>query len=314
MKRNGEACHNPDHEPHKTAVTERPVVNANGPRFPLWRGGRFFGLGAMNPIPALFSLQGKVALVTGGARNLGYDIASSLAAAGADIIVTSRQHAAAAAAAGNLARDYKVDTLGVALDQRTHESIATAIAAAHAWKERIDILVNNAGGGSGQSAGHIFERSPADVEELVQTNLVGVLHCCQAVGRLMAARRSGKIINIASIAGLVGRDRRMYERHQMKGQPVDYAAAKAGVLGLTRDLAGVLSPFGVHVNAISPGGFARENLPPGFIRDYSDRTPLGRMGRAGVDLKGAALFLAAPASDYITGQNLVVDGGFSIWH
>lgn len=100
----------------------------------------------------------------------------------------------------------------------------------------------------------------------------------------------------------------------MKGQPVDYAAAKAGVIGLTRDLAGLLSPRGVHVNAISPGGFARENLPAGFIKDYSDRTPLGRMGRDGVDLKGAALFLASPASDYITGHNLVVDGGFSIWH
>ena len=99
----------------------------------------------------------------------------------------------------------------------------------------------------------------------------------------------------------------------MKGQPVEYAAAKAGVIGLTRDLAGLLSPMGVHVNAISPGGFARK-LPEGFVRDYSDRTPLGRMGRDGVDLKGAVLFLAASASDYVTGQNLVVDGGFSIWH
>jgi len=277
-------------------------------------GGGFVRVGCMNQLPALFSLQGKVALITGGARNLGYDIASSLAEAGADVIITSRQQASAATASGVLGGQYKVDTLGLELDQRRHEAVAAAVAAAHAWKGRIDILVNNAGGGSGQSAGNIFERSPADVEELVQTNLIGVLHCCQAVGKLMAARRTGKIINIASIAGLLGRDRRMYERHQMKGQPVDYAAAKAGVLGLTRDLAGALSPFGVHVNAISPGGFARENLPPGFIQDYSDRTPLGRMGRDGVDLKGAALFLAAPASDYITGQNLVVDGGFSIWH
>ena len=105
----------------------------------------------------------------------------------------------------------------------------------------------------------------------------------------------------------------MYAKNQMKGQPIDYAAAKAGVIGLTRDLAGLLSPHGVHVNAISPGGFARDTLPAGFIKDYSDRTPLGRMGRDGVDLKGAALFLASPASDYITGHNLVVDGGFSIW-
>jgi NAD(P)-dependent dehydrogenase (short-subunit alcohol dehydrogenase family) len=99
-----------------------------------------------------------------------------------------------------------------------------------------------------------------------------------------------------------------------KVENAEEAAAKVGVLGLTRDLAGLLSPLGVHVNAISPGGFGPRQLPSGFVKDYSDRTPLGRMGRDGVDLKGAALFLASPASDYVTGHNLVVDGGFSIWH
>ena len=89
--------------------------------------------------------------------------------------------------------------------------------------------------------------------------------------------------------------------------------AKAGVIGMTLDLAGLLSPMGIQVNAISPGGFAR-NLSDDFVRDYSERTPMGRMGRDGIDLKGAALFLASPASDYVTGLNLVVDGGFSIWH
>jgi NAD(P)-dependent dehydrogenase (short-subunit alcohol dehydrogenase family) len=151
------------------------------------------------------------------------------------------------------------------------------------------------------------------VVDLVQNNLLGVLHCCQEVGRIMARQGSGKIINIASIAGIVGRDRRVYQRNGMNGQPIDYAAAKAGVIGMTRDLAGLLSPLGVHVNAISPGGFERRAMPAGFVRDYSDRTPLGRMGRDGVDLKGAALFLASAASDYVTGQNLVVDGGFSLW-
>ena len=99
----------------------------------------------------------------------------------------------------------------------------------------------------------------------------------------------------------------------MNGQPIDYAAAKAGIIGMTKDLAGLLSPMGICVNAISPGGFER-GQPAGFIRDYSDRTPLGRMGRDGLDLKGAAVFLASAASDYVTGHNLVVDGGFSIWH
>ncbi len=129
----------------------------------------------------------------------------------------------------------------------------------------------------------------------------------------MVPQRKGRIINIASIAGLVGRDRRLYQRNQIKEQAVDYAAAKAGVIGLTRDLAAVLAPDGINVNAISPGGFAREDLPSSFVRDYSERTPLGRMGADESDLSGAVVFLAAPASAYITGHNLVVDGGFSIW-
>ena len=115
-----------------------------------------------------------------------------------------------------------------------------------------------------------------------------------------------------SIAGIIGRDRRMYERNNMAGQPIDYAAAKAGIIGMTKDLAAFLGPSGVCVNAISPGGFNR-NLPDGFVKDYCDRTPLHAMGRDGIDLKGPILFLASPASDYVTAQNLVVDGGFTVW-
>ena len=131
----------------------------------------------------------------------------------------------------------------------------------------------------------------------------------------MIEQKAGKIINIASIAGIVGRDRRMYQRTGLRQQPVDYAAAKAAVIGMTRDLAAVFAPYGVLVNAISPGGFHGPDrpLPEEFAKAYSDRTPLGRMGRDGIDLKGAALFLASAASDYVTGQNLVVDGGFTIW-
>jgi NAD(P)-dependent dehydrogenase (short-subunit alcohol dehydrogenase family) len=192
--------------------------------------------------------------------------------------------------------------------------VEKVVQAVHAWEGTVDILVNSAGGGSGKSVARLFERTPEDIAGMIDLNLNGMIYCCREVGRFMAEQGSGKIINIASIAGLLGRDRRMYERCGMHGQPVDYAAAKAGVIWLTMDLAGFLSPVGICVNAISPGGFARSDIPTQFVKEYSDRTPLGRMGRDGIDLNGAVLFLASPASDYVTGHNLVVDGGFSIWH
>lgn len=261
-----------------------------------------------------FKLKGQVALVTGGARHLGYDMADALAEAGADVIVTSRDAESAKAAAEQLRKTRGVDAMGMGVNVVDHAEVAEMAKKAAAWKGHLDILINNAGGTPpGTSPAWLFDRDPKAIAELLNVNLLGTIYCCQEVGRIMAAQKSGRIINIASIAALVGRDRKMYQRNKMNGQPVDYAAAKAGIVGLTYDLAAMMGPFGVRVNAISPGGFARKQ-PGDFERDYSERTALGRMGRDGIDLKGAALFLASPASDYVTGHNLVVDGGFVIWH
>jgi NAD(P)-dependent dehydrogenase (short-subunit alcohol dehydrogenase family) len=263
-------------------------------------------------VSQLFDLTGKVALVTGGARDLGWDAATILAAAGCHVALTSRKAANAAASAKKLAGMYKVHTLGLGFDQTDFAQVLDTLGRILAWKPRIDILINNAGGGVGPSSALLLDREPADIDLMIRTNLTGVLFCCREVGRHMVANKSGKIVNIASIAGLGGRDRRVYARTGLRGQPVDYAAAKAGVIGMTRDLAGYFSPNGVYVNCISPGGFER-GQPEAFIREYSDRTPLGRMGRDGIDLKGAILFLSSPASDYVTGQNVTVDGGFVLW-
>jgi NAD(P)-dependent dehydrogenase (short-subunit alcohol dehydrogenase family) len=260
----------------------------------------------------MFDLAGKVAMVVGGARHLGFDAASVLAAAGANVAVTSRDVESARGAAVRLQERYEAETLALALDQTRPEGVADTFTAMQQWRGRLDVLVNNAGGTIGDSPSRLLERDPLDIARLIELNLTGTLYCCREAGRIMAEQGRGKIVNIASVAALLGRDRRVYDRAGMKGQPVDYAAAKAGVIGLTRDLAGYLSPMGVHVNCISPGGFER-GQPAQFIADYSDRTPMGRMGRDGVDLKGAVLFLASPASDYVTGANIVVDGGFSIW-
>lgn len=265
-------------------------------------------------IEAMFDLTGQFALVTGGASKLGYDAASTLAAAGAHVVVTSRDAGKAADAAQRLADAYGVRALGLALDQSSFGSVAAMASAALDWADgRIDILVNNGGGGSGGTVAKLFERDPAAIDTMLQTNLNGVLYCAREIGKAMAKRGSGSIINIASIAALVGRDRRDYAANGLLGQPVDYAAAKAGVLGLTRDLAAYAATMGIRVNAISPGGFERPDMAPGFVAAYSDKTPMGRMGKDGKDLNGAILFLASAASSYITGQNIVVDGGFSIF-
>ncbi len=268
-----------------------------------------------NEIKDLFSLQNKTALITGGASVLGYEAAGILAAAGCRIAITSRQLTKAQQAAEKIAAQYNVDTIGIEMDHTRPESVTAAGERYQQWSPRLDILINNAGGGSGSNIAQLFQRDTLDIHNSIQTNLTGVVYCCKVFGAFMEKQGAGKIINIASIAGLIGRDRRMYEKAGMPGQPVDYAAAKAGVIGLTKDLAGFLSPKGIHVNAISPGGFTSESRGHSdvFVKAYSNRTPLGRMGRDGIDLKGVILFLASPASDYITGQNIVVDGGFSSW-
>lgn len=265
----------------------------------------------MKNLEAMFNLKGKVAIVTGGHAWLGYDMATTLAAAGCDIIITSRDKARAEETAKKIAAEYGVDGLGLALDQRDFQQVVAMANDAQAWKGHIDILINNAGGGSGASEGNLFKRSAEDINNLITTNLIGSLYCCKEVGQKMAENGGGKIINIGSIAGIVGRDREMYRRNNKGEQPIDYAASKAGVIGMTRDLAAFMAPYHVNVNCISPGGFDKGDIPQGFVSDYSAITPFRKMGEMGQDLNGAALFLASPASDYITGHNLVVDGGFS---
>jgi NAD(P)-dependent dehydrogenase (short-subunit alcohol dehydrogenase family) len=260
-----------------------------------------------------FDLRGRVAVVTGGRAGLGADIAAALAECGCDLVITSRSADRAREAAARMMDQLGVEAIGVAMDVRSPEEVAAASRASSDWKGRIDVLVNNAGGGSGASAGDLFDRPVDAIRDLLDTNLLGTILCCREFGRHMVRAGRGKIVNLASIAALVGRDRSIYHRNGVNEQPVEYAAAKAGVLGLTYDLAAKLAPFGIQVNAISPGGFDKGHLPAGFVSEYGARTALGRMGAMGRDIKGACQFLASDASDYVTGHNLVVDGGFTRW-
>lgn len=264
-------------------------------------------------IHELFNLAGKVFIVAGGARDLGRDMAFALAEAGGDGVLTSRNKSSAEKTSLEISSKTDRKVLGLPLDATIEENIEEVIENTLKEYGRIDVLVNCVGGGASAGSTTKFEeRRLTDWEDLHKTNLNSIFLLCKHVVPVMKKQGAGSIINIASIAGITGRDRRVYT-DGMAAQSVDYASAKSAIIGLTRDLAAYLGPDGIRVNAISPGGFEREQ-PQSFIKSYSDKTPLRRMGRDGVDIKGAILFLSSDASAYVTGHNLVVDGGFTICH
>ena len=261
-------------------------------------------------IQQLFDLTGKVFLVAGGARNLGRDMATALAEAGADGVVTSRSESSAQTTAREISEATGRTISGSALDALSEEEVERIFSFVVGRLGRLDILVNCVGGGGLEGETLFEKRSLSAWESLHRANLSSTFLLCKHAVPLMKKQGSGSIVNIASIAGIVGRDRRVYPP-EMSPQSIDYASAKSAVIGMTRDLAAHLGPDGIRVNAISPGGFER-GQPEAFVTAYAEKTPLRRMGRDGVDLKGAVLFLSSEASAYVTGHNLVVDGGFTI--
>ena len=260
-------------------------------------------------LETLYSLTGKIALVTGGCRNFGAEMATGLAEAGATVIVTARDISRAEAGAAELHRQCGGEFIPMQLELTDENSVITLFGNIKERFGKLDILVNNAGGHSKSACGLLEKESLAGWREFIEPNMTGTFLMLREYARLMMPLHSGCVINIASMAGMVGRDRKIYG-NDMTPNPVAYSAAKAGVIGLTYDCAAYLGEYGIRVNAISPGGFERTQ-PEHFIRDYSDLTMLKRMGRAGFDLKGAIVFLASEASAYITGHNLVIDGGFT---
>lgn len=260
-----------------------------------------------------FSLQGKVAVVTGATGTFGREFCHTFAEHGADLVIAARSAEKGEALAKELQQQYGVETKVITWDAADVETIKALAIKARDWKGHVDVLMCNAGGNSNTSSHHFFDRSDYDIRKTVENNLFSTLFCCREFGRIMKEQKSGVIINIASIAGVIGRDRRMYQRSGGSFENlIDYAASKGGIISATRDLAAVLAPYGVRVNSISPGGFDN-GCTEIFRKNYGEDTPLGRMGKGGQELGSAALFLASDASSYVTGHNLVVDGGFTIW-
>ena len=248
-----------------------------------------------------FSLSGRVALVTGAYRGLGYAIARGLARAGATVVLNGRKPDALAAAARSLADEGL--TAGTAVFDVTDSTAArAAVAAIAAERGGVDILVNNAGI---QRRHPMVDFPESEWDEIIATNLTAPFLVSQAVLPGMIERRRGKIIHIASLMSELARP-----------TVIPYTAAKGGVRQLTRGMAVELAPHNVQVNAIAPGYFATEmnralldNAE--FDAWVKKRTPAGRWGQPD-EIAGLAVFLASSAADYMTGQMLVMDGGMSV--
>ena len=265
-------------------------------------------------IHELFDLNDRVALVTGGARNLGLDMAMALGEAGCDLAITSRNLESARVSAQHISADTGRRAIGLACDVRDEEQVVAMVDAVLAEFGRIDILVNNAGNVLSTPQNKPLEqRSLDEWQFVVDVNMTGVFLCSKhVVARAMKPARRGVIINIGSVAGMLGKDHRVYQGTPMGGVTLDYAASKAGVINMTREMACWLAQYNIRVNCISPGGFER-GQPEAFIRQYSYLVPMGRMGQDGKEIKGAVVFLASEASSYVTGINLPVDGGMTAW-
>jgi NAD(P)-dependent dehydrogenase (short-subunit alcohol dehydrogenase family) len=252
----------------------------------------------------LFDLSGKTAIVTGGGKGIGRQMAQGLAEAGANLVVCARHAERCEEAAAELAQ-LGVRTLGLGCDVRDPEQVQAVVARTAADFGAVDILVNNAGTVWGASP----EEMPLDGwQKVVDVNLTGVFLFSQAAGRRMIAGGGGAIVNIASVAGLRGGPPEIMNT-------IVYNATKGGVIAFTRDLACKWARHGVRVNAIAPGWFPSDMA--NFVLDrHGDelrrRIPLGRFGQPD-DLKGVVVFLASAASAYVTGHTLVVDGGQSAW-
>jgi NAD(P)-dependent dehydrogenase (short-subunit alcohol dehydrogenase family) len=267
----------------------------------------------MKTIQELISLKGRVALVTGGAGHIGQAICETLAELGAAVVVLDVNSESTKESAARIANQFGVECAPLVVDLADQQAVQDVPAPVLDRFGRLDILVNNAAFvGTSNLEGWVSpfkEQLPETWRKALEVNLTAPFVLTQACSEILAESGHGSIINISSIYGMVAPDMSLYDDTEM-GHPAAYGTSKAGLLQLTRWLATVMAPD-IRVNALTPGGVFR-NQPDIFVTRYRARTPLGRMASE-EDFKGAIAYLASDLSTYVTGQNLVVDGGWTIW-
>jgi len=260
----------------------------------------------MDSLEALFSLRGRVGLVTGASSGLGLECATALAIAGADVVLVARRAERLKSIANELSRDYGVKALAVAADITTEAGLDRVIERTVAELGEIDILVNNAGIAP---TGRAEKCSRQDWDAALSLNLTAPMMLSQRVARrLIERKRPGRIINITSILAYVGSA--VYRLSA-------YTASKAALANLTRQLAIEWAPHGIGVNAIAPGWIPTEATEAGIAKPGNRErmeafTPMGRLGRP-EEIRGAVIFLASAAASYVTGSVVTVDGGYLSW-
>ena len=264
-------------------------------------------------IKKLFDLSNRTVILTGGSGLLGSQYAEGLSQAGANLVLADINYAGCKNIAKQLEKKYQNSILPIKLDLTDHKSIKNMVEKAVEKFSKIDVLINNAAfqGKSGKERQIKFEDLPSSLwDKAISVNLTGIFLSCQEVGKIMIKQKRGVIINIASIYGIVATDQRIYGKSG-QNSAVYYAATKSAILNLTRYLASYWNRTGIRVNTLSPGG-VENNQGSLFIKNYSYKTMLGRMAQKN-EYVGAMIFLASDASSYMTGSNLVVDGGWTAW-
>jgi NAD(P)-dependent dehydrogenase (short-subunit alcohol dehydrogenase family) len=260
----------------------------------------------------LFNLKDQVVILIGATGLLGRQYSESLSEAGANVVIADLNFSDCKKFESTLRKKFDVNPLSVKVDITKKKSITEMVKKVMKYYSKIDVLINNAifpEGSKERSTG--FENFSLSVwNKVLSVNLTGVFLCCQEVGKVMVRQKHGNIINVSSIYGLTGADQRIYGKSKLNSSPA-YAVTKSGILNLTRYLASYWSDQGIRVNTLSLGG-VKNNQDSLFIKNYSYKTMVGRMANKN-DYSGSILFLASNASLYMTGSNLVVDGGWTAW-